>query len=159
MAYNPQNANGQATMANSAPVVIASNQTSIPITDNGGSLTVDGNVGQLPITSGGLTPVTGASTGGGNVLFTVTGPLQVYGWYFYNNNTTPAYVTFYNSVIAPGGVGSGFIYVLVIPPYGGANAFGIGIPHSTLLSIGIASTRTGTGTLATAVDYTIFYKA
>ena len=32
MAYNPNNPNGQATAANSAPVVIASNQTAIPIT-------------------------------------------------------------------------------------------------------------------------------
>ena len=32
MAYQPQNINGQATMANSEPVVIASNQTSIPVT-------------------------------------------------------------------------------------------------------------------------------
>jgi len=31
MAYNPNNANGQAVMAASAPVVIASNQTSIPV--------------------------------------------------------------------------------------------------------------------------------
>jgi len=31
MAYNPANANGQATMANSAPVVVASNQSDIPI--------------------------------------------------------------------------------------------------------------------------------
>jgi len=44
MAYNPNNANGQATMANSAPVVIASNQSAIPITDNSGSITVDGSV-------------------------------------------------------------------------------------------------------------------
>lgn len=41
MSYNPQNPNGQATMANSAPVVIASNQSALPITDNSGSLTVD----------------------------------------------------------------------------------------------------------------------
>lgn len=137
----------------------AAGASAVNIQDGGNSITVDGNVGQLPINSGGLTPVTGASTGGGNVLFTVTGPLQVYGWYFYNNNTAPAYVTFYNSTIAPGGVGTGFTYVIVVPPYGGANAFGMGIAHSTLLSIGIASTRTGTGVLATAVDYTIFYKA
>lgn len=44
MAYIPPNVNGQATMANSEPVVIASDQTSIPVTDNGGSLTVDGSV-------------------------------------------------------------------------------------------------------------------
>jgi len=35
---------GQATMANSMPVVLASNQTAIPVTDNGSSLTVDGTV-------------------------------------------------------------------------------------------------------------------
>jgi hypothetical protein len=34
MAYIPPNVNGQATSANSAPVVIASNQTPIPITGN-----------------------------------------------------------------------------------------------------------------------------
>lgn len=44
MAYNPQNANGQATMSNSTPVVVASDQSALPITDNGGSLTVDGSV-------------------------------------------------------------------------------------------------------------------
>lgn len=44
MAYNPSNPNGQATMANSEPVVIASDQTAIPVSDNGGSLTVDGSV-------------------------------------------------------------------------------------------------------------------
>jgi len=35
---------GQKTMANSLPVVLASNQTAIPVTDNGSSLTVDGSV-------------------------------------------------------------------------------------------------------------------
>lgn len=43
---------GQKTMAASSPVVIASNQSAIPVTDNGGSLTVDGtvNVGNFPAT-------------------------------------------------------------------------------------------------------------
>jgi hypothetical protein len=52
MAYTPKNPNGQATMANSEPVVIASNQSAIPITDNASSLTVDGTVTadtELPI--------------------------------------------------------------------------------------------------------------
>ena len=44
MAYNPNNPNGQATSANSAPVVIASDQSAVPVSDNGGSLTVDGSV-------------------------------------------------------------------------------------------------------------------
>ena len=45
MSYSPNNPNGQATMANSAPVVIASNQSAIPITDNSGSITIDSPVG------------------------------------------------------------------------------------------------------------------
>lgn len=32
MSYNPQNPNGQATMANSAPVVVASDQSAVPVT-------------------------------------------------------------------------------------------------------------------------------
>ena len=44
MAYTPANNNGQATMANSAPVVIASDQAAVPVSDNGSSLTVDGTV-------------------------------------------------------------------------------------------------------------------
>ena len=35
---------GQNTMANSLPVVIASDQTAVPVSDNGGSITVDGTV-------------------------------------------------------------------------------------------------------------------
>ena len=34
MAYIPPNVNGQATMANSAPVVIASNQANVPVAVN-----------------------------------------------------------------------------------------------------------------------------
>lgn len=65
MAYNPTNPNGQATMANSEPVVIASNQSAIPITDNAGSLTVDGTVAvsNFPATQ----PVSGAVTVSGTV--------------------------------------------------------------------------------------------
>ncbi len=44
MSYNPNNPNGSATSANSSPVVIASDQAAVPITDNGSSLTVDGSV-------------------------------------------------------------------------------------------------------------------
>jgi hypothetical protein len=42
MAYNPNNPNGQATMANSSPVVLASDQV-VPISDNSSSITVDAN--------------------------------------------------------------------------------------------------------------------
>jgi hypothetical protein len=44
MSYNPLNPNGQATSANSAPVVIASDQSSVPVT-----------LSSLPLPSGGAT--------------------------------------------------------------------------------------------------------
>ena len=47
---------GQTTMSNSVAVVIASNQTGVPITDNGGSLTVDAV--SLPLPTGAATEVT-----------------------------------------------------------------------------------------------------
>lgn len=60
MAYNPSNPNGQATMANSEPVVIASDQSAVPVSDNGGSLTIDGSVSvsNFPATQ----PVSGTIT-------------------------------------------------------------------------------------------------
>ena len=42
MAYNPQNPNGQATMANSAPVVLASDQSIVPV-----SITASDTFGQI----------------------------------------------------------------------------------------------------------------
>jgi hypothetical protein len=65
MAYNPNNPNGQTTSANSAPVVIASDQSAVPIADGGGSITVDGSVSvsNFPATQ----PVSGSVTVSGTV--------------------------------------------------------------------------------------------
>lgn len=64
MAYNPVNPHGQATMANSAPVVIASNQTSLPIagavTTNAPSY-VSGAANALSITTVGALRVDGSA--------------------------------------------------------------------------------------------------
>jgi hypothetical protein len=49
MAYIPSNPNGQATMANSAPVVIASNQSGVPVTDNGTTLSIDDGAGSITV--------------------------------------------------------------------------------------------------------------
>lgn len=59
MSYKKSNLNGQATMANSEPVVIASNQSAIPITDNSSSITVDGTFWQAtqPVSMATNTPV------------------------------------------------------------------------------------------------------
>jgi hypothetical protein len=50
VAYNPVNPNGQATSANSAPVVVASDQSAIPVTANAGT---NLNTSALALESGG----------------------------------------------------------------------------------------------------------
>jgi len=49
---------GQTTMSASMPVTIASDQTALPVTDNGGSLTVDGTVSLSPATLTALENIT-----------------------------------------------------------------------------------------------------
>jgi hypothetical protein len=207
MAYNPQNPNGSATSANSAPVVIASNQAAVPVSGPltdvqlrttpvpvsgtfyqatqpvsgtfyqatqpvsiAASVAVTGpltdtqlRASAVPIiqtssaTVGGVSAVTGSSSGGSSSIAVVGAPAQVYGWYFYNANTVAAYIGFYNLVT--GTVSSTPFYVLVVPPVGGANVFGIGITHSVGVCITIATTRPAGGTaLSVPVDYNIFYK-
>jgi len=53
---------GQQTMANSLPVVIASNQSAIPITDNAGSITVDGTVAATQSGTWNINNITGTIT-------------------------------------------------------------------------------------------------
>ncbi len=54
MSYNPQNPNGQATSANSAPVVIASDQSTLPVSLSGGATSANQTNGtqQTQITDG-----------------------------------------------------------------------------------------------------------
>jgi hypothetical protein len=78
MAYNPQNPNGQATMANSSPVVIASNQTNVPVIAN--DITATGN-----ITTQNLVPAGTATAGSALLSGTLNGQttltVQVTGTY------------------------------------------------------------------------------
>jgi|GEM_PF-1085838 len=62
------NTQGQKTMASSTPVVIASDQTVIPVSDNAGSITVDAPVG---------TPVASRLSDGTAFLTTTSGRLSV----------------------------------------------------------------------------------
>lgn len=50
---------GQDTMANSLPVVIASDQSAVPISDNGGSITIDGTVAATQSGTWNIANVTG----------------------------------------------------------------------------------------------------
>jgi len=61
MAYNPNNPNGQTTMANSAPVVIASNQSAVPVsgTVSIGSTPVAVSITGTPVAITGSVSITG----------------------------------------------------------------------------------------------------
>lgn len=72
MSYNPNNPNGQATMANSAPVVIASNQTAVPVSGTFFQATQPVSLASLPSLAAGsnaigsITNTSFASTQSGN---------------------------------------------------------------------------------------------
>jgi hypothetical protein len=101
MAYNPNNPNGQATMANSEPVVIASDQSALPVSDNGGSLTIDGSVSVSNFPATQNVSVTNASipvTDNGGSL-TVDGSVTVSGTVTANAGTGTMNVSVQNASI------------------------------------------------------------
>ena len=124
MAYNPNNPNGQALAAASAPVVLASN----------------------------ITPpfsLAEAATGGASMYHLVSAPStnpvnikasagKVTGWYIYNSNGSARKVAFHNTAGTPT-AGASVYFSIVIPALSGANCpFPAGIDFSS----GIAITTT-----------------
>jgi len=140
MAYNPQNANGQATMAASAPVVIASNQTAIPVSGTFYQAT-------QPV-SGTITANLSSSATGGDTTFHLvsaanTNPTNikasqgvVTGWYMYNSSANARKVAFHNVSGSPT-AGSSVFYSIVIP---GLAATNVSFPNGLAFSTGIAIT-------------------
>lgn len=144
MAYNPQNPNGQATMANSAPVVIASDQSEV-------------SVKQQASAGGGVSVASGTIGATATAVSATAG--QVYGWYIYNPNSVVAYVQFFNTAagsVTPGSTTP--VYSIGIPATSGANVFGIGVAHSTAITIAITTGRSNGISPSSTVDYNIFYK-
>lgn len=121
-------------------------------------------VSSAPTNSGGVTCGTSGRFGtqGGAAAILIHGfPCQVYGWYFYNPNSTVAYVHFYNASSITGITVGTFTpyYILPIPPVGGANVFGIGIAHSAGICIGVSQGRAVSTQTLLDIDYNIFYKS
>ena len=96
----------------------------------------------------------------GNTATAISGSAaQVYGWYIYNPNADAVYVQFFNTAAASVTVGSTAPYYSIgIPGTAAANVFGPGIDHSTAISIAITTTRSGSTSPTSTVDYNIFYK-
>ena len=88
-------------------------------------------------------------------------PSTLYGWYFFNNNSTVAYCQIFD-VSATGGVTLGSTAPTMsfgIPAFGGANAFPTqGIKFSNGIVIAMTTTRNESTAPTNSVDYNIFYQ-
>lgn len=136
-------AKGQATMANSTPVVLASDQSAVPVSLQAAT------TGSWSASS---------QTGLTNTVVSVKGSAGSLGGYmFYNPNAAVAYIQVFN--VASGSVTLGTTtptYVIPIPPAAAANVeFSLGINHTTAISA--AATTTATGSTAPSTALTGFF--
>ena len=148
MAYNPNNPNGQATSSDSAPVVIASDQSTI-------------NTSLQEVATGGATVFHLVSASGTNATNVKSSAGKITGWYIYNSNGSARKVTFHNNSGTPT-AGTAVYFTTVIPPLSGANCpFPAGINFTTGIAIttvtGLADSDT-TGVAANDLNINIFYK-
>lgn len=148
MAYNPQPPLGQATMTNSLPVAIASDQSTIKATLVTG--TADGD-SVFHLVSANSTNATNIKASAGEVT----------GWFIYNSNANARKVAFHNTAGTPT-AGASIYFTLVIPGLGAAN---VSLPTGIAFSTGIAiTTVTDLNDAGTSVvglndlNINIFYK-
>lgn len=144
---------GQAVMASSAPVVLASDQSVLPVK-------------ALPATSGGLlrtrTLIPNNTT---NVIIKASAG-QVYKIRATNNSSTIAYIKLYDAATATAGAGTPVDTIMIPAATAGgagiADLYGdIGVAHATgitfIVTTGIADADT-TAPAASAYIVTVFYK-
>lgn len=167
------NANGQATMANSAPVVIASNQASIPVTLTSTTITGTAAVTQsgtwatnlIPATSGGLTISSTLIASGTNATSVKASAGQLYKVEVTNNSANIGYLKIYNTASAPT-AGAGTPVIRLMVP---GNASGTGVlstyDNGVAFATGIGFTFTGgiadadtTSVAASAFIVNLYYK-
>lgn len=125
MGYIPSNPNGQANMANSAPVVISSDQSSV-------------GVSLQDIPTGGASVFHYVSTNSTNALNFSNRPSKITGWYIYNSNGSARKIAFHNNAGTPI-AGTSVYFSIVIPPLSAANC---SFPSGINFSAGIAMTTT-----------------
>jgi hypothetical protein len=136
---------GSKTSANSIPVVIASDQAPIQVT-------------QVPGTAGGDSTYSGSI---GNTTTAVKASAgQVTGWALGNNNTTPSYLQVFD--LATGSVTLGVTapkLSIMLPSNGGSNlAPPDGIAFATAISVAVTTTRAGATAPTNTCDLNILYK-
>ena len=148
MAYNPSNPNGPAPSISSAPVVIASDQSTVP-------------TALQEVATGGATVFHLVSAGTTNLTNIKSSAGKVTGWYIYNSNGSARKVAFHNNAGTPT-AGAAVYFSVVIPPLSGANCpFPAGINFSTGIAISTTTGLADTDTAAVAANdliINIFYK-
>ena len=138
MAYNPNNPNGQATAANSAPVVLASN------------VVVTGSL--VEIATGGATMWHTASAASTNATVIKAGAGKVTGWYIYNSNGSARKVAFHNTSGTPA-AGSAVYFSVPIPALSAANCpFPAGIDFPAGIAITTTTGLPDNDTVAVAAN-------
>ena len=150
MSYNPQNPNGQATSANSSPVVIASDQSAVAVT---------GSINVLPGTTGGWS--VSSQTALTNVKVAVkTSAATLGGYMFYNANPAAAYIQVFDIALASVTLGTTTpTYTIPIPPASAAHIeFTLGINHATAITVAATTTATGSSAPSTALAGFFLYK-
>lgn len=138
---NSVNANGQATMANSAPVTLASNQSALPVTLTSTTLTGTSTVTSAPATSGGLTIKSAIMASGTNATSVKASAGQLYKIEVTNNSTNIGYLKIYNTASAPT-AGSGTPVIRIMCPASGG-AFSTFADVGVAFATGIGFTFTG----------------
>jgi hypothetical protein len=166
------NANGQATMANSAPVVLASNQSSIPVTV--ASTTITGTVAAtqsgtwsanlLAATSGGLTRSRTLIPNNTTAVVVKSGAGQLYKVRCTNNSAVIAYLKIYDATSATAGSGTPVDTIMIPANTSGAgivDSSDVGTPFATgltfIVTTGIADADTAVPA-ANAYIVTLYYK-
>lgn len=143
---------GQATMAASAPVVIASNQTTLP-------------VGLVPVTTGGLTVSSTLIAAGTNATSVKASAGQLYKIEVTNNSANIGYLKLYNTAGTPtAGSGTPVIRLMCPGNASGAGAFS-SFDNGVTFGTGIGFTFTGgiadadtTSVAASAFIVNLYYK-
>ena len=149
MGYVPTNQNGQTTMTNSSPVVIASDQSTL-------------NTSLQEVATGGASVyhlVTANATASATNIKSSAG--KVTGWYIYNSNGSARKVAFHNTSVTPV-AGTSVYFSVVIPPLSSANCpYPAGINFSSGIGIttvtGLADSD-ATGVATSDLIINIFYK-
>jgi hypothetical protein len=157
--------NSGAKDAGTQRVILASDQTVVPVSDNSGSLTVDAPVG-TPV----FTTVTPSTTGGwskGTALAQTTTKKAVKasagtfgGYYAYNPNASVAYIQVFDLASASVTVGTTAPdLVFGIPASSAANLeFTNGVNMATAITLACTTTATGSTAPGTGLDLTLLFK-